>query len=101
MRIEANRPCRVRPLPAGQAPIGWDHQIAVAAQMRTYDEPSQPSESRHTCRTEGVWLQPFLPIAVGDRHSGEARLRFRLYRWRAWAVRPGPARGPLPDRRTP
>src|SRR5271165_1030225 len=72
-----------------------DDQIAVAAHMRTYDEATQPGQSRHACRTQGVRIQPFLPIPMGDRHSGEARLRFRLYRWRAWAVRLGPARGPL------
>src|SRR6516162_7975154 len=99
-------PCRVQPLPTGQTPTGqtptgWGDQIAVAAQMRTYDEATQPCQSRHAGRTQGLRLQPFLPILMGDRHSGEARLRFRLHRWRAWAVWPRPARGPLPDRRTP
>jgi hypothetical protein len=27
--------CRVRPLPTGQAPTGWNDQIAVVAHMRT------------------------------------------------------------------
>src|SRR5438128_12345690 len=54
--------------------------------MRTYDEATQPSQSRHACRAQGLRLQPFLPIPMGDRHFGEARLRFRLHRWRAWAV---------------
>src|SRR5271166_816189 len=75
----------------GLIPTGWDDQIAVAVHMRTYDEAAQPDQSRHACRTQGVRLQPFLPIPMGDRHSGEARLRFRLHRWRAWAVWPGPA----------
>src|SRR5262249_7833123 len=78
----------------------WTDQILVDAHRRTYDEALQPSQSRHACRAQGARLQPFIPIPVGHRHSGEARLRFRLYRWRAWAVWPGPARGALQDRRT-
>ena len=58
--------CRVRLLPTGQTPTGWDDQTAVAVHMRTYDEAIQPSQSRHACRTQGVRLQPFLPIPMGD-----------------------------------
>ena len=29
--------------------------------MRTDDEAIQPSQSRHAGRTQGLWLQPFLP----------------------------------------
>src|SRR5262249_17579412 len=86
---------RVRPLPTGQTLAGRDDRIAGAAKIRTYDEAAQSSQSRHACRTQGARLQPFLPIPMGDRHSGEARLRFCLYRWRAWAVWPGPTRGSL------
>src|SRR6516164_5985610 len=101
MPIDGTTPRLASCFSNGQIPTGWDDQIAVAAQMRTYNDAIQPRQSRHACRTQGLRLQPFLPIPMGDRHSGEARLRFRLYRWRAWAVWPGSARGPLPDRRTP
>jgi hypothetical protein len=93
--------CRVRLLSTDQTPIGWDDQIGVVAHKRTCDEAIEPGQSRDACRTQGLRLQPSFPSPWGDRHSGEARLRFRLHRWRTWAVRPGPTRGPLQDRRTP
>ena len=54
----------------------------------------------HACRPQGVWLQPFVPLPLGHRHLGQARLRFRLHRRRAWAVRTRSTRRSLQDRRT-